>query len=309
MAYNSQTYVDPVKRGRGRFVVSQGVAPAESIQVDDTLPTLLTDPVHEEFFEAVVLKGTIMSVYPAPSGSGAEADGITYVAGPCTAGTTGYELQLKLVTVATGAVAYVDVADGAGVGQEIIGSEYRLKSTHTQQGVPQGVFSMDAYRPFDENENEGVSWITHGYVEWPLSAKYDDVDTATAVEIFDNTDLTVGDFVMPDELGRPVKWSDIWGEKLKVARVVMRQDLAGAAPDYDYGFLQWLQVPVDDFERSLLQTIHQSSIYDTDTHTTTEQFGVRANVDAMLDEYEVDTYGTDTAAGVVGCIRAQLINL
>lgn len=320
MAYKNREFIDPTKRGRGRLWISEAVAPAEKIQPDDSLPTLLVDPVHDEFFEAVMLKGTIISVYEAPAGSGAEDEGITYVAGPCDGTTTG------------------------------------LKA------IPQGVLMQDAYRPFENSENEGVSFIVQGYVEWPLVRKSTGetqtqtfTDTATdtltitdadffgpvtgvtkngtplvagdangytvagkvvtlagtavgngttddfvvtfVAESFDNTDLTVGDFVKPDALGRPVKWvAGTDAESLKVGRVLMKESLVDN--DFDYGFLQYMQLPVTEFEEAMLRTIYESNV-----DGVGPVFGVRPNVDALLTLNEA---GANAGAVVAGCVRVVL---
>jgi hypothetical protein len=307
MAYKDRTYVDPNKRGRGRFVVSEGVAPAESIQVDDALPTLLVDPVHDEFFEAVVLKGTIIAVYGHETGSGAEADDITYVAGPCIAGTTGYELKVQLVNLTDGTATWAATGTTGGATGAIAAVQYRPASGYELKGKPQGVLTMDAYRPFANAENEGVSFITHGYVEWPL-VKSIDVGNSHAV-IFDNTELEVGDYVMPDQLGRPVKWNELWPEYLKVGRVLAKETLG---TDFDYGFLQYMQLPFDTFENALLNTVYNThKIQDgaSTDHTVSHVFGVRPNVDSVLNLDEVADFGADAVSGVVGCVRVQLIGL
>lgn len=309
MAYKDRTYLDPIKRGRGRFVVSEGVAPAEKIQPDDALPTLLVDPVHDEFFEVVMLKGTIVSVYPPATGTGANAEEISYVAGPCVGGETGYELKAIFVattgaTSGTISTSAVTTAPAAGY----VGSGYVPKSGYELKGIPQGVLTQDAYRPFSYGDNEGISFITHGYVEWPLVMKYDTI-TGSPAKIFDNTDLAVGDFVMPDALGRPVKWTKAWPEHMKVARVVKKELIAS---DWDFGYLQYMQLPVTDFENALLKTVyntHYVEANDTNFNATAtgHVFGVRPNIDALLDNYEVATYGADAAAGVLGAVRCQLL--
>lgn len=268
MAYKSREFIDPTKRGRGRLVVSEGIAPAEKIQPDDTLPTLLVDPVHDEFFEAVILKGTIISVYEAPNGSGADEEGLTYVVGPCD------------------------------------GTDYTAGAPDSLKAVPQGVLTQDAYRPFENSENEGASFIVRGYIEWPLVKVLgaDGADLGSEKDVlFDNTDLEVGDFVKPDALGRPVKWvAGTDPEILRVGRVLMKESIVDN--DFDYGFLQYMQLPITKFEDALLRTVYES----TDT-AGNKVFGVRPNVDALLsvEKAYYPNLGADTA-GVSGCVRVVL---
>jgi hypothetical protein len=113
MGFRSLTS-DPVKIGRGRFQVSEGVAPAEKILPDENLLTLFQDSVGQpgEFFEVVLLQGTIVSTYQKTDGR--------YVATYCR-GLAGCLQYQTIYTTATDAVAYESAGHSAGGGELDLG--------------------------------------------------------------------------------------------------------------------------------------------------------------------------------------------
>lgn len=122
------------KNGAGRFVVSEGIAPAAYILPSTALPTLYTD-LEDDRFEIVMTKGTILSVV-------ADANG-----------------DSRLVP-ANGTSSNKSHNDGVGSSPETV--------TVNAKSTPIGVAQYDLYRPFDKGTSQGGGWITHGYVEWPI---------------------------------------------------------------------------------------------------------------------------------------------
>jgi len=121
------------KNGSGRFVVSEGVAPASYLLTHTALPTLYTD-LEDNRFEIVITKGTILSVV-------ADANG-----------------DSRIVP-----------ANGSGSGQAYNdGSATPDTVTVGAHSTPIGCAQYDLYRPFDKGTSQGAGWITRGYVEWPM---------------------------------------------------------------------------------------------------------------------------------------------
>lgn len=121
------------KNGSGRFVVSEGAAPASYLLPHEALPTLYTD-LEDNRFEIVITKGTILSVV-------ADANGDSRVV----------------------------PANGTGSGNTYSdGAATPVTVTVPQNTVPIGAAQYDLYRPFDKGTSQGAGWITEGYVEWPM---------------------------------------------------------------------------------------------------------------------------------------------
>lgn len=304
----------PEKYGRGRFTVSEGIAPAEAFLPDEELPTLMSGDkgAGDEFHEVVLLQGTIISVYQkATSGR--------YVATYCR-GLAGCVLKMKVVTTATGATVLEDVTYALQAGEINGGTVYvrdfaagskahasGVAGSLGQAAKPIGVLFKDAFRPFGnsagtraQGDNAPVSFITHGYVEWPLVIVHADGDGS---HLFDNTDLAVGDYIKPDALGRPVKFVEgVDPEFLRVAQVIAREDLgttgAAGVADYDYGMLNYMQLPIDAFDRALVKA----------AYTTSGIFGVKPNLSAD-DAAAIQAYVGGSTLGTLGCIGAVRANL
>lgn len=123
------------KNGSGRFVVSEGTAPAAYLLPSEGLPTLYTD-LEDARFQIVITKGTLLSVV-------ADANG-----------------DARIVP-ANGSGSGKTHNDGSGA------------ATPTTVTVPAhstviGAAQYDLYRPFDKGTSQGAGWITEGYVEWPF---------------------------------------------------------------------------------------------------------------------------------------------
>ena len=123
------------KTGAGRFVVSEGIAPAAYLLPHPGLPTWYSDS-EDDRFEIVITKGTILSVVADANGDAriVPANGSASSATPSS--TTG-----STDTVSVGAYS-----------------------------VPIGCAQYDLYRPFDKGTSQGAGFITHGYVEYPMVA-------------------------------------------------------------------------------------------------------------------------------------------
>lgn len=304
--YARRTVLGP-KRGRGKVILSQGIAPAEKILPDVALPTLLKDPDPDisNHFELILLKGTICAVYDKTYDNGKKGT----VIGPSN-GLAGCELAQVIYTTATGAIAYEAAGHAAGAGEVDLGLKFVPKGLKAgasdadkiagQKAQPLGIVAVDAYRPFSYGENEGVSFQTHGYVEWPTVKK---VDGATV--LFDNTDLKVGDLVKSDAVGRPVKFHvGVDPDFLAIGRVVAK-DVIG--PDYDYALLNYFYLPQtsDKLEESVMALAMMVNAIDPATNTVTNVFGLRPNVDGLLTLIDPAT----AVAGATGAVRVQLLGM
>lgn len=306
----------PTKYGRGRFTVSEGIAPSEKILPDESLATLMQGEkgAGDEFFEVVLVQGTIVSAYQKTDGR--------YVATYCR-GLAGCAKKYKAVDSGTGAITLEDSYANATAGdKKFVDAVYvpdfvnivnntgvdGVTGSLGQAAKPIGVLFKDAFRPFGNaagtaamGDNEGVSFITHGYVEWPLVIVHDAGDGSHK---YDNTDLAVGCYVKPDALGRPVKFDEgIDPEFLRIGQVIAREDLgttgAAGVADYDYGMLNYMQLPIDNFDNALVKA----------AYTTSGIFGVKPNLSAA-DAAAIETYhGADTTLGTLGCIGAVRVNL
>jgi hypothetical protein len=297
----------PTKYGRGRFQVSEGTAPSEHILPDEDLATLMqgNTGAGDEFFEVVMVQGTIISAFQKTDGR--------YVATYCR-GLAGCLHKQAIYTTATDTVAYEDLGHAAETGEVDLGPVFIPDDTNIIDGVvdgvagslgqaakPIGVLAKDAFRPFATGDNEGVNFITRGYVEWPL-VTVKDSNNATK---YDNTNLVVGCYVKPDALGRPVKFREgVDPEFLRIGQVIAREDLGATATGvaqvatYDYGMLNYMQLPVDVFENALVAA----------ALTTSGIFGVKPNLSAS-DAAAVQAGYASTTLGTTGCIGAVRVNL
>lgn len=122
------------KNGSGRFVVSEGTAPAAYLLPSEGLPTLYTD-LEDARFQIVIAKGTLLSVVADANGD-----------------------------------ARIVPANGTGSGQTYNDGTQATPTTVTvpAHSVVIGAAQYDLYRPFDKGTSQGAGWITEGYVEWPL---------------------------------------------------------------------------------------------------------------------------------------------
>lgn len=232
------------KTGSGRFVVSEGIAPAAYLLPHVGLPTWYTDS-EDDRFEIVIPKGTILSVV-------ADANGDARVV-PAN-GTS------SSVTWGDSMPTSWDPLDGAT-------PSYSSGATDTvsvgARSIPVGVAQYDLYRPFDKGTSQGAGFITHGYVEYPM------VDGI-------NADVTVGSVVRADHMGRPVKAAaaDFYNSSavysyLQVGKVV---EVETFAANYDDGLLSYMQLPSDP---GALKTVFEL----TRAGTYSGKLGIRSNLD------------------------------
>jgi len=232
------------KTGAGRFVVSEGVAPAAYLLPNQGLPTWYLDS-EDDRFEIVIPKGTILSVV-------ADANGDATVVPANGSGSS--------VTWGDSMPSSWDPLDGAT-------PAYSSGATDTvavaSKSVPVGVAQYDLYRPFDKGTSQGAGFITHGYVEYPM------VDGI-------NADVTVGSVVRADHMGRPVKAaaseflasSNVYSY-LQVGKVI---EVEKFATNFDDGLLSYMQLPSDP---GSLKTVFEL----TRAGTYTGKLGIRSNLD------------------------------
>ena len=301
----------PTKLGRGRFQVSEGTAPAEKILPDEDLLTLFqTVPGQpDQFFEVVLTKGTIISTY--------QKTDTRYVATYCR-GMSGYVLNTAQAHSDTRVVSYKTAGETADADNVKIGEVWAPDDTNFidnangidgvagslgQASHPIGVLAKDAFRPFDKGDSEGCTFITEGYVEWPLVS----LKASNDAVIFDNSNVVVGNYVKPDPLGRPVKWNPGEPEDLKIGQVIARELLTGAMKNYDYGFLNYMQLPFGAFDTALVAAASTVTVFDQLAY-----FGVRTNIDsrdALAWDAMYPTMASVAKYGAVGAIRVNLINM
>ena len=234
-----------IERGSNsaRFVVSEGVAPSAYLLAHPGLPTLYKDQ-EDDRKEIVITQGTILSAV-------AGADGSTFLVPANGTASNFVWKDDQVADVETGATP----ASGSGSGS---GDEGTV--TVAAGSVPIGCAQADIYRPFDRNTSFAGSWITTGYVEWPMVQGI-------------NSDLAVGDMVRADSIGRPVKAviADFNGGKghLRVGKVV---EIEKFATNFDFGLLNLMQLPSDP---GALKEVY--SLTRTGPHL--DLFGVRKNLD------------------------------
>lgn len=242
------------KNGSGRLVVSEGVAPSAYLLPDEGLPTWYTD-IEDDRFETVIPQGTILSVIADANGDAR----IVPANGSGSATSWGDSAAIDVDTGATPTTGASD-ADTASV---------------PAFSVPIGVAQYDLYRPFDKGTSQGAGWITHGYLEWPL------VDGL-------NSDIAVGDLIVSDFMGRPVKApatgdaTDVSNHPhIQVGKVV---EVERFATNFDDGLLSYMQLPSDP---GALKEVYEL----TKTGPFSGKLGIRSNLDVV---------------NVVGAFRAVL---
>jgi hypothetical protein len=228
------------KTGAGRFVVSEGIAPAAYLLPATGLPTWYLDS-EDDRFEIVIPKGTILSVV-------ADANGDARVVP-----TNGTDTS---VTWGDTMPASWDPLDGAT-------PSYSSGATDTvtvgAYSVPVGVAQYDLYRPFDKGTSQGAGFITHGYVEYPM---------VTGI----NDNVTVGSLVKSDHMGRPVALtSTLSGTNpyIQVGKVI---EVEKFATNFDDGLLSYMQLPSDP---GALKTVFEL----TRAGAFTGKLGIRSNLD------------------------------
>jgi hypothetical protein len=199
------------KTGSGRFVVSEGIAPAAYLLPSQGLPTWYTDS-EDDRFEIVIPKGTILSVVANANGD-------------------------AMVVPANGSGSSVTWGDTISGWDPLAGATPNVTRSGDTVTVgalsnPVGVAQYDLYRPFDKGTSQGAGFITHGYVEYPM---------VTAV----NDDVTVGSLIRADHMGRPVNLTTtLCGTNpyLQVGKVI---EVEKFATNFDDGLLSYMQLPSD----------------------------------------------------------------
>lgn len=231
------------KTGSGRFVVSEGIAPAAYLLPHRGLPTWYLDS-EDDRFEIVITKGTILSV-------------VTDAAGD------------SRVVPANGTASSVSWGDTMSGWDPLDGATPSSTSGSTDtvtvgaRSVPVGVAQYDLYRPFDKGTSQGAGFITHGYVEYPMVSGI-------------NADVVAGDVVRSDHMGRPVKAaaSDFYASSasyayLQVGKVI---EVEKFATNFDDGLLSYMQLPSDP---GALKTVFEL----TRSGTYSGKLGIRSNLD------------------------------
>ena len=231
------------KTGAGRFVVSEGVAPAAYLLPHTALPTWYLDS-EDDRFEIVITKGTILSVV-------ADSNGDARVVP-----ANGTSSSKSWGDVMSG----WDPLDGATPSSTSGSSE---TVSVPARSVPIGCAQYDLYRPFDKGTSQGAGFITHGYVEYPMVAGVND-------------DVTVGSLIRSDAMGRPVAAAaaDFFSSNaaysyLQVGKVV---EVEKFATNFDDGLLSYMQLPSDP---GALKTVYEL----TRAGTYSGKLGIRANLD------------------------------
>ena len=232
------------KTGSGRFVVSEGVAPAAYLLPSKGLPTWYLDS-EDDRFEIVIPKGTILSVVADANG-----DSVVVPANGSTASVTWGDAMPSSWDPLDGATP--NYSSGA-VDTVSVGAK----------SVPVGVAQYDLYRPFDKGTSQGAGFITHGYVEYPM------VDGL-------NANVTVGSVVRADHMGRPVlaAAADFFNSNavysyLQVGKVV---EVEKFATNFDDGLLSYMQLPSDP---GALKTVFEL----TRSGSFSGKLGIRSNLD------------------------------
>jgi len=227
------------KTGSGRFVVSEGIAPAAYLLPSQGLPTWYKDS-EDDRFEVVIPKGTILSVVANASTGDA------------------------MVVPANGTVSSVTWGDTISGWDPLAGATPNVTRSGDTIAVgaysnPIGVAQYDLYRPFDKGTSQGAGFITHGYVEYPM---------VTAV----NDDVTVGSLIRADHMGRPVNLTTtLCGTNpyLQVGKVI---EVEKFATNFDDGLLSYMQLPSDP---GALKTVFEL----TRSGTYSGKLGIRSNLD------------------------------
>jgi hypothetical protein len=134
------SFRDVYGKTQGRFVVSEGVAPAEYLLPSEDLPTLYLDD-EDNRFEIVITKGTILAVIDDGS------DNSLIV--PCNGTNAPYTYT--------------------GTSRDGTATSITLAANY-----PIGVAQYDLYRPFEYGTSQGTGWLTHAYVEYPMVERLND---------------------------------------------------------------------------------------------------------------------------------------
>jgi hypothetical protein len=232
------------KTGAGRFVVSEGVAPAAYLLPHPGLPTWYLDS-EDDRFEIVIPKGTILSVVADSNGDAR----VVPANGTSSSKSWGDSMPTTW-----------DPLDGAT-------PNYSSGATDTisvpARSIPIGCAQYDLYRPFDKGTSQGAGFITHGYVEYPMVSGL-------------NNDVTVGSVVRSDVMGRPVlaAATDFYDSSaayayLQVGKVV---EVEKFATNFDDGLLSYMQLPSDP---GALKTVYEL----TKAGPNTGKLGIRSNLD------------------------------
>lgn len=232
------------KTGSGRFVVSEGIAPAAYLLPHPGLPTWYLDS-EDDRFEIVITKGTILSVIADANGDAR----IVPANGTSSSKAWGDSMPSTW-----------DPLDGAT-------PNYSSGATDTvtvaARSIPIGVAQYDLYRPFDKGTSQGAGFITHGYVEYPMVAGLNDT-------------VTIGSVVRSDSMGRPVlaAATDFYDSSavyayLQVGKVV---EVEKFATNFDDGLLSYMQLPSDP---GALKTVYEL----TRGGTFSGKLGIRSNLD------------------------------
>lgn len=208
------------KTGAGRFVVSEGVAPAAYLLPHPGLPTWYLDS-EDDRFEIVLTKGTILSVVTDGNGDSrvvpANGSGSNVTWGDTISGWNPLD----------------GATPTAGASGDTIVCSARSK--------PIGCAQYDLYRPFDKGTSQGAGFITHGYVEYPMVSGL-------------NADVTAGSLIRPDFMGRAVALSDADAASypwLQVGKVI---EVEKFASNFDDGLLSYMQLPSDP---GALKTVYE----------------------------------------------------
>ena len=232
------------KTGAGRFVVSEGIAPAAYLLTHPGLPTWYKDS-EDDRFEVVITKGTILSVVADSNGDSR----VVPANGTASSKSWGDNMPSTW-----------DPMNGAT-------PNYSSGATDTltvaARSIPIGVAQYDLYRPFDKGTSQGAGFITHGYVEYPMVSGL-------------NADVTVGSVVRSDSMGRPVKAaatdffaSDAAYSYLQVGKVI---EVETFATNFDDGLLSYMQLPSDP---GALKTVFEL----TRSGSFSGKLGIRSNLD------------------------------
>lgn len=213
------------KNGSGRFVVSEGIAPATYLLPHAALPTWYTD-YEDDRFEIVIPKGTILSVYKDSN------DDSRLIPANGTASTQAW-----------GDADTIDPETGA-TPTNVSGDTDTV--TVPAKTVPIGCAQYDLYRPFDKGTSQGGGWIAQGYVEWPLVAGL-------------NSTLVPGDLVKADHMGRPMLFTKGTNEHyLQVGKVI---EVEYFATNFDDGLLSYMVLPSDPGALKLVYELSKTGTY------------------------------------------------
>ena len=228
------------KTGSGRFVVSEGIAPAAYLLPSQGLPTWYQDS-EDDRFEIVITKGTILSVVADANGDAR----IVPANGSASSVTWGDAMPASWDPLNGATPAY-----SSGATDSVAVASY---------SVPVGVAQYDLYRPFDKGTSQGAGFIARGYVEYPMVSLVND-------------DVTVGSLLKADHMGRPVSLTTaLCGTNpyLQVGKVI---EVEKFATNFDDGLLSYMQLPSDP---GALKTVYEL----TRSGSFSGKLGIRSNLD------------------------------